>query len=125
MESAEQIRLHGQWRTLTSDQINWDVKGTSVTHLLCHVPGCPVAQSVHQVGRRAAAQDRHWSLSRGASQDRSLRPNGSSSRSAVLVSLRISLLLMGGWIDVHFFVCAVLYTFISKSVNFVEDKLFN
>lgn len=47
---------------------------------VCHVSGCSVTQPVHQIGWRDAAQESHWSLSRGASQDRCLRPNGSSSR---------------------------------------------
>lgn len=54
------------------------------------VPGCPVTQSVHQVRWRDAAQESHWSLPRGTSQDCRLRPDGPSSRSVMFVAHRIS-----------------------------------
>lgn len=67
------------------------VSAGSSARLSC-VPGCPVTQSVHQVGWRDAAQESHWSLSRGTSQDCRLRPDGPSSRSVMLVARRISFL---------------------------------
>lgn len=88
--------------TRSVDNINWSprssqtlmarVSAASSSCLSSCVPGCPVTQSVHQVRWRDAAQESHWSLSRGTSQDCRLRPDGPSSRSVALVARRISLL---------------------------------
>lgn len=46
--------------------------------------GCPAVKSVHQVRWRDVAQENHWSLSRGTSQDCHLCADGSQGRSVLL-----------------------------------------
>lgn len=48
-------------------------------------PGCSVAQPVYQVRWRDVAQENHWSLFRGASQDCHLCADGPQSRSESII----------------------------------------